>query len=67
MKTRKWVVIEITMGFENVPVGLTKYVPTFLIVDGRKVKRSMDECVRMSEVDKFPKGKEFVTILSIMS
>ncbi len=55
------------MGFENVPVGLTNYVPTFSIVDGRKVKRSMDECVRMSEVDKFLKGKEFVTILSIMS
>ena len=55
------------MGFENVPVGLTNSVPTFSIVDGRKVKRSMDECVRMSEVDKFPKGKEFVTILSIMS
>ena len=54
-------------GIENVPVGLTNSVPTFFIVDGRKVKRSMDECVRMSEVDKFPKGKEFVTILSIMS
>ena len=60
---------EITMGFENVPVGLTNSVPTFSIVDGRKVKRSMDECVRVSEVDIFPKakGKEFVTILSIMS
>ena len=55
------------MGFENVPVGLTNSVSTFLIVDGRKVKRFKDECVRMSEVDKFPKGKEFVTILSIMS
>ncbi len=49
------------MGFENVPVGLTNSVPTFLIVDGRKVKRSMDECVRVSEVDIFPKRKEFVT------
>ena len=48
------------MGFENVPVGLTNYVPTFSIVDGRKIKRSMDECVRMSEVDIFPKRKEFV-------
>jgi hypothetical protein len=37
-------VIEITMGFENVPVGLTNSVPTFSIVDGGKVKRSMDEC-----------------------
>ena len=55
------------MGFENVPVGLTNSVPTFLIVDGRKVKRSMDEWVRVSEVDIIPKGKEFVTILSIMS
>lgn len=49
------------MGFENVPVGLTNSVPTFSIVDGRKVKRSMDECVRMSEVDIFSKRKEFVT------
>ena len=49
------------MGFENVPVGLTNSVPTFSIVDGRKIKRSMDECVRMSEVDIFPKRKEFVT------
>ncbi len=48
------------MGFENVPVGLTNSVPTFSIVDGRKVKRAMDECVRVSEVDKFPKRKEFV-------
>ena len=55
------------MGFENVPVGLTNSVPTFSIVDGRKVTRSMDECVRVSEVDKFPEGKEFVTILRIMS
>ena len=52
---------EITMGFENVPVGLTNSVPTLSIVDGRKVKRSKDECVRMSEVDIFPKRKEFVT------
>ena len=49
------------MGFENVPVGLTNSVPTFSIVDGRKIKRSMDECVRMSEVDIFLKRKEFVT------
>ena len=53
--------IEITIGFENVPVGLTNSIPTFSIVDGRKVKRSMDECVRVSEVDIFPKRKEFVT------
>ena len=49
------------MGFENVPVGLTNSVPTFSIVDGRKVKRSMDECVRVSEVDIFPKRKELMT------
>ena len=49
------------MGFESVPVRLTNSVPTFSIVDGRKVKRSMDECVRMSEVGIFSKRKEFVT------
>ena len=49
------------MGFENVPVGLTNSVPTFLIVDVRKVKRSMDECVGVSEVDIFLKREEFVT------
>jgi hypothetical protein len=49
------------MGFENVPVGLTNSVPTFSFVDGRKVKRSMDECVRVSDVDIFSKRKEFVT------
>ena len=48
------------MEFENVPVGLTNSVPTFSIVDGRKVKRSMDECVQVSEVDIFPKKKKFV-------
>ena len=46
------------MGFENVPVRLPNSVPTFLIVDGRK---AMNECVRVSEVDIFPKRKEFVT------
>ena len=49
------------MGFENVPVGLPNSVPFFSIVDARKVKRSMNECVRVSEVDIFPKRKEFVT------
>ena len=49
------------MGFENIPVGLTNSVPAFLIVDGRKVKQSVDECLRVSEVDIFPKRKDFVT------
>ena len=65
IKMRKGVVIEIAVGFENVPVGLTKYVPTFSIVDDRKVKRSMDECVRVNEVDIFPKRKEFVYRLGL--
>jgi len=53
------------MEVENIPVGLTNYVPTFLIVGGRKVKRSMDECVRVNEVDIFPKRKEFVYRLGL--
>ena len=50
------------MGFENVPVGLTNSVPTLSIIDSSEVKRSMNECVRMSEIDIFPKREEFVTV-----
>ncbi len=50
------------MGFENVPVGLTNSVPTLLIIDSSEVKRSMNECVQMSEVDIFPKREEFVMV-----
>ena len=62
IKMRKRVVIEIAVGFEDIPFELTDSVTTLSFVDGSEVKRTMDECVRMSEVDIFTKGKEFVTI-----
>ena len=52
--------IEMTMGFQNIPFSLTDSVSTLPFVDSRKVKRTVNECVRMSEVDVFPKRKEFV-------
>ena len=52
--------IEMTMGFQNIPFSLTDLVSTLPCVDSRKVKRAVNECVRMSEVDVFPKRKEFV-------
>ncbi len=52
--------IEMTMGFQNIPDGLTDSVATLLVVNSRKVKRTVNECVRMSEVDVFSKRKEFV-------
>ena len=52
--------IEMTMGFQNIPFSLTDSVSTLPCVDSRKVKRTVNECVRMSEVDVFPKRKEFV-------
>ena len=48
------------MGFENVPLGLTDSVPTLSIIDSSKVKRAMNECVQMREVDIFSKREEFV-------
>lgn len=59
-QTRAWVVKEMTMGFENIPLGLTNSVPTPSIVDKSKVKRAMNECVRMSEDEIFSKREEFV-------
>ncbi len=61
IKTRKGVVIEITVGFEYIPFELTDSVTTLSVVDGSEFKRTMDECVRMSEVDTCTKGKEFVS------
>jgi hypothetical protein len=49
---------KVTMGFENVPVGLTNSVPTFAMIDGRKVKWAMNVRVQMGEVDVLLKGKE---------
>ena len=62
IKTRKGVVIEVAVGFEYIPFELTDSVTTLAFVDSGEVKRTMDECVRMSEVDVFAKREEFVTI-----
>ena len=53
--------IEIAVGFEYIPFELTDSVTTLSFVDGSKFERTMDECVRMSEVDICTKGKEFVS------
>jgi hypothetical protein len=60
IKMRKGVVIEMTMGFENIPFGLTDSVSTLPFVDSSKIERTVNECVRMSKVDIFSKRKEFV-------
>ena len=63
IKTRHWVVIEIAMGFEDIPFELTDSVTTLSFVDNSEIERTMnEECVRMSEVDVFAKREEFVTI-----
>jgi len=62
IKPRKRVVIEIAMGFEDIPFELTYSVTTLLFVDGSKFEQTMDECVHMSGVDIFTKGEEFVSI-----
>ncbi len=60
VKTWEGVVIEMTMGFQNIPFSLTDLVSTLPFVDSRKVEWTVNECVCMSEVDVFPKRKEFV-------
>ena len=62
IKTRNWVVIEIAMEFEDIPFDLTDSVTTLSFVDNSEIERTMNECVRMSEVDVFAKREEFVTI-----
>ena len=62
IKTWNWVVIEIAMGFEDIPFDLTDSVTTLSFVDNSKIERTMNECVRRSEVDVFAKREEFVTI-----
>ncbi len=62
IKTRKHVVIEVAVGFEDIPFELADSVTTLLFVDGSKFERTMDECVHMSEVDIFTKREEFVPI-----
>ena len=60
IKTQEGVVIEMIMGFQNIPFGLTDSFLTLPFVNSRKVKRTMNECVCMSEIDVFLKRKEFV-------
>ncbi len=52
--------IEMTMGLQNIPFSLTDSVLTLPFVNSRKVERTVNECVRISEVDVFLKRKEFV-------
>ena len=61
IKTRNWVVIEIAMGFEDISFDLTDSVTTLSFVDNSKIERTMNECVRMSEVDVFAKREELVS------
>ena len=53
---------EIAVGFEDIPFELADSVTTLSFVDGSKFERTLDECVRMSEVDIFTKREEFVLI-----
>ena len=62
IKTRNWVVIEIAMGFEDIPFDLTNSVTTLSFVDNSKIEQTVNECVRMSEVDIFTKREEFVSV-----
>ncbi len=52
--------IEMTIGFQNIPFSLTDSVSTLPFVNSRKVERTVNECVHISEVDVFSKRKEFV-------
>ncbi len=58
IKTQEGVVIEMTMGFQNIPFGLTDSVLTLPFVNSRKVERTVNECVRISEVDVYERPKE---------
>ena len=62
IKTQKHVVIEVAVGFEDIPFELADSVTTLSFVDGSEFERTVDECVRMSEVDIFTKREEFVPI-----
>ena len=50
------------MGFEDIPFNLTDSVTTLLFVDNSEIEWTMNEYVRMSEVDVFAKREEFVMI-----
>ena len=60
IKTWKGVVMEVTMGFENIPFGLTDSVLTLPFVVSSKIKRTVNECVHMSTVEILLKKKKFV-------
>ena len=42
IKTRNWVVIEIAMGFEDIPFNLTDSVMPLLFVDNSEINRTMN-------------------------
>ena len=50
---------EMTMGFENIPFGLTYSIQSLPIVDSSKIEWTMNECVQMSEINIFSKREEF--------
>ncbi len=62
IKTWNKVVKEMTMGFENIPFGLTYSVPTLPIIDSSKIEWTMNECVQMSEINIFSKREKFFLI-----
>ena len=57
IKARKWVVEHITMGFERVPIWLGDTISSFPTVDSSEVKRAMDECIVMCQINPFTKWK----------
>jgi len=57
IKARKWVVEHIIMGFEEVPIWLGDTILSFPAVDSSKVKRAIDECIVMCQINPFTKWK----------
>jgi hypothetical protein len=51
IKMWNWIVKHDRMGFEDVPLCLRDSVMTLALIDNGKVKRAMDESVRVSEID----------------
>jgi len=48
------------MGFEDVPIWLGDTISSFPAIDSSKVKRAMDECIVMCQINSFTKWKQFV-------
>ena len=57
IKARKWVVEHSTMGFEDVPIWLGDTISSFPTVDSSKVKRAMDKCIVMFQINLLTKCK----------